>query len=112
MTENEYSDAAKRCAAVITQHLADNREEAIHSWVAIRLSDGGSDGNLYPSKAIAVQHQIHEHQCAYILVPPEGMSVAAAESYLKTVRQIYDSGFPLAHPDKDVIQVGDRVIRI
>jgi hypothetical protein len=81
--------------------LAD-KEHAIHSWVAIRLSDGGSDGVLYPRKALAVRHQLHEYQCAYIKIPMAGVSAREAEIFLRFNRMLYNAGHRLADPDKDI----------
>lgn len=98
----QHFDSARRASDQIRLHLLANRDQAIHSWVAIRLSDGGSDGILYDYKHQAVRHQLHEYQCAYVLIPPDGMSPRAAEVFLRFHRHLYDSGFRLADPDKDL----------
>ncbi len=97
-----HFDAAKRASDAIRLHLLADRDRAIHSWVAIRLSDGGTDGILYDRKAQAVRHQLHEYQCAYVYIPPDGMNPRAAEVFLRFHRYLYDSGFRLADPDKDL----------
>jgi hypothetical protein len=97
-----HFDCAKRASDAIRLHLLADRDRAINSWVAIRLSDGGTDGILYDRKAQAVRHQLHEYQCAYVFVPPDGMSPRAAETFLRFHRHLYDSGFRLADPDKDL----------
>jgi hypothetical protein len=107
-----YSDAARRASEVVTLHvLAHIPPGAVFPdwngpapWVAIRLSDGGSDGNLYPSKADAVRHQLVREQCAYIRIPPTGMNIAEAENQLKWVRALYAAGMDLADPDMQVAQ--------
>jgi hypothetical protein len=71
-------------------------------WIAVRLSDGTSDGNLYPTKKDAVRHQLHENQCAYLTIPPDGMTVRQAHSYLKYTQQMYENGMRLADPDLQV----------
>jgi len=53
-----------------------------------------------------VKFQLHETFCAYVCVPPGGMSVADAESYLRTMRQLYDAGYRLADPGKHVTMRG------
>lgn len=98
----EYSDAAKRCSDVVTLHLLADRDHAINSWCAIRLSDGGSDDVLYDSKAAAVRHQLHEFQCAYVKIPADGMGPREAEIFLRFNRQLYDAGMRIADPDKDL----------
>jgi hypothetical protein len=94
----EPSDAAKRCSDAVNLHILADSLGAIGKWVAIRLSDGGSDGVLYDTKSDAVRSQLHERQCAYVCVTPDGMSPRAAESYLKTVRRLYDEGVTLSDP--------------
>jgi hypothetical protein len=98
----QHFDAAKRASDAVRLHLVANRERAIHSWVAIRLSDGGSDNVLYDSKHAAVRHQLHEYQCAYVKIPPDGFPPKAAEAFLRFNRQLYDHGLRLADPDKDL----------
>jgi hypothetical protein len=68
-------------------------------WVAIRLSDGGSDNVLYDTRADAIAHQFHEQLCAYIMVPPSGMPPADAEEFLKFNRELYGAGFRMVDPE-------------
>lgn len=97
------SDAAKRCHEAVNIHLQILGAAAIGKWVAVRLSDGGSDMVLYDTKYDAVRHQFHEFWCAYVCIPPNGMSVADAEDFLRITRQMYDAGVRLADPDKHVV---------
>lgn len=94
-----YSDSAKRCSDVVNLHLITGNWG---KWAAIRLSDGGSDGIAYDTKADAVKHQLHETQCCYVYVPPDGMSPQAAETFMTINRRLYEAGMPLAHPDVDI----------
>lgn len=92
----EHSDAARRCADIVTlATLAGHTGE----WVAIRLSDGGSDGVHYPSKGVAARHQLHESQCTYVKVPPDGLTPRLAEVLLTFYRRAYDAGFRQSDPD-------------
>jgi hypothetical protein len=108
--ELDLKDAAKRCSEQVNLHiLAHTRSGDMvpdwgssTPWVAIRLSDGGSDGILYDSKRQATEHQLHPHQCAYITVPPEGMTPEQARVMLKFTKQMYDAGVQLADPDMQV----------
>lgn len=95
-----YGDDAVRCSDAINE--ASKNDWAGH-WVAIRLSDGGSDSVAYETKAKAVRFQLHEMQCAYIKVPPDGMEPRAARTFLDMNRKLYDAGFRLSDPDKQVI---------
>lgn len=97
-----HFDAAKKASEVVTLHLLADREHAINSWVAVRMSDGGSDGVLYPFKAVAVRQQLHEYQCAYVKIPADGMPPREAEVFLRFNRQLYDAGMRMADPDKDL----------
>ena len=87
------SDAARRCADIVNLHavagglLAEGEER----WVAIRLSDGGSDGAVYDSRAAAIAHQLRPEYCTYVLVPPDGMQPQEAEALLRYWRALVDA---------------------
>lgn len=76
-------------------------------WIAARLSDGGTDGTVYDSKSDAVKHQVHETQCAYIVVPPAAMPPHEATAYLELHERMYASGYRLQDPDKTPIMTRD-----
>lgn len=96
------SDSGKRCSDVIRLHILAGK--AGH-WAAIRLSDGGSDGIAYETKARAVYYQLHESQCAYICIPPDDMSPASATRFLEINRNLYDAGFRMTDPDSQLMPV-------
>lgn len=91
-----YSDAAKRCADLVTLAATFGKTGV---WVAIRMSDGGSDGVFYDSRRDAVSHQLHETLCAYVRIPPGGMTPKEAEYFLRYHREVYDAGFRLPDPE-------------
>lgn len=96
------SDAAKRASDIINSYLAFVPwDEIKHKWVAIRLSDGGSDGTLYDSKRDAVRHQSDEFLCAYVSYRNmmQGCSPHEMQAFLDFNRKAYDSGFRLPDPD-------------
>ena len=95
------SDAARRAADQINLHVSALGHESFRKYVAIRLSDGGSDGVLYDTRRDAIRHQLHEQQCAYFRIPPFGEMAKPheMESYLTTVRSLYDAGRRLQDPD-------------
>lgn len=99
---NQYSDAARRCSDAIRLHIIAGEGG---KWAAIRLSDGGSDGIAYDTRAEAVRHQLHETQCAYVHIPWDDMSPAAAERFLAMNREFYDAGFRMTDPDAPVSPV-------
>ena len=92
--KNEWPDRTKRAYEHIRLHYEANKGSDIAGhWVAIRLSDGGSDGNLYPTKMHAAHYQLHEKQCAYICLPPFGeLSIKEVHRYLQLNEMIYDAG--------------------
>lgn len=94
-----HSDAAKRCSDAVNLHLSAIGFDAARKFVAVRLADGSSDGDLYPTKRDAVRHQKDEQLCAYVCIPPTGMNVCQAESFMRTNRQLYSAGFRLVDPD-------------
>lgn len=96
----QYSQAAHRASGIVRELIAEGRDG---EWVALRLSDGGTDGVVYAERADAVRHQLHEQQCAYLFIPPDNFSARSAENFLKHHRQMYDAGYRLADPDAQVI---------
>jgi hypothetical protein len=96
-----YSDAARRASDMVTMHMLADREHAVGKWVALRLSDGGSDGTLYNYRADAVRHQLHESLCCYLKIPPDGLTPRSAEIFLKFNRSAYDTGLRMTDPDCD-----------
>jgi hypothetical protein len=98
----EDLDAAKRASDEINLHLAANGWATIQNcWVAIRLSDGGSDHVLYDTKQDAVRHQFWEFQCAYICLRSlvQGADAREMAIILRFHREAYEAGFRLPDPD-------------
>jgi hypothetical protein len=104
-----FSDAARRAADQINTHVAVHGWNVIGKWAAIRLSDGGSDGVMYDSKPDAVKHQLHEQQCAYVQIPPDGVTVSGMQSYLELHRKLYDAGMRLQDPERHTF-VGPQML--
>jgi len=112
--ERSLSDAARKASDEIMTHLVALGADAFGKWVAIRLSDGGTDGTLYETKAAAIDHQLHEHQCAYAQVLPGGMPAKDAEVFMQIHRRLYESGARITDPDRDMVipsTVADRIRR-
>lgn len=96
------SDAAKRCADIVNSYLHFiPADEIRNKYVAIRLSDGGSDGVLYDSKRDAVRHQSDEKLCAYVCYRNcmGGITPFEAQKFLDWNRAAYDMGARLPDPD-------------
>jgi len=93
-----WSDAAKRMADNVNFHVEVEGASAYYRWVAIRLSDGGSDHVLYDSRADAVRSQSDSRLCTYVMIPPTGMTPREAEPVLKFTRFAYDNGYRITDP--------------
>lgn len=106
-SQQQWRDKGQRCSDLVKQHLLDDEEQARQSWVAIRLSDGGSDGVLYPDKLTAVAFQIHETQCAYLRILPGGIPPREATSFLYHTSQLYQN----ARMRERLIYTADELIR-
>lgn len=98
----ETTDRAQRCSDAVTLALLGQGRGVVGKWLAVRLSDGGTDGNVYDRKADAVRHQLHPQQCAYVCIPPDGMGPRSARIYLRFVQGLYAAGYDIADPDQHV----------
>jgi len=108
MTENKvlcrlhprgHSDDAKRCADAVNLHFYAIGWQCVGKWVAIRLSDGGSDGVLYDDMGAAVRHQSDANRCHYVKMISQMMDHCDAEILLTFYRRAYDAGFKMKDPD-------------
>lgn len=88
-------DAAQRFADTIRLHQVALDKAQILSrrcWIAIRLSDGGSDNTVYDDRSDALRHQLHETQCGYLPVPLERTSEYVCDSLLWYWEKMYAAG--------------------
>lgn len=93
----KFPDRTRRAYDVIRQHFEDHGPVVGGWWIAIRLSDGGSDGKLYRDKRTATRFQLHERQCAYICIPPFGeMPIEEVHQFLSVNERLYDQGARLS----------------
>lgn len=68
-------------------------ERAAGRWVAIRLSDGDSDGVVYDTRQDAMNHQFHPLMCLYHKIGlGEAPGPAACDVLLWYTRLAYDNG--------------------
>ena len=103
LATKEETDSAKRLSDIVNSMVVIHPLDVLtHSWIAVRLSDGGYDGTLYDSRADAVRHQYHESECAYIQLTAAlgGMPIQEAHAYLKFHRGAYSSGMKLTDPER------------
>lgn len=105
MTRRQWSDRTRRANDVLETHRqAVPLADLGGWWVAIRLSDGTSDGNLYRSKVEATRHQLHETQCAYLCMPPYGdMPIRELDAWLAVVERVYEQGGRLSDTDTHIV---------
>lgn len=101
------SDPAKRMSDIVMTHwLADPRGN-VGRWVAIRLSDGGSDHVVYDDVARAAWEQLTYKQCAYVRIPRGGIGPNECDVILAYHRTVFDNnrlppylqGVPLRTPN-------------
>lgn len=90
--------AGARAADVLNEAL---RAGLVGCWVAIRLSDGGSDGHVYELRADAVRYQLNELQCMYLAVPPMMTSPVEAQRLIDMHRDMYDAGLRMTDPQTE-----------
>jgi hypothetical protein len=96
------TDAAKRMAAIINGLVAFTPVWELRTrWIAVRLQDGGTDGNLYDSRQDAIDHQIDERFCAYVAMATmiTGAKDLDCAIYLEFHRQAYDANMRLHEPE-------------
>jgi hypothetical protein len=93
-----YGDSAVRCSDLVRQAIADGFGN--RGWIAIRLSDGGSDGYIYEAREDAVRYQLHPEQCAYVKIPHDDMPPKAAHAFMRFCRQLYDAGYRMTDPEQ------------
>jgi hypothetical protein len=85
-----FSDAAKRFSDGMALHCAAG---SYGRWMAVRLSDGGTDGIPYELLADAMRHQLHPTQCLYVRVALAPIPPQEADAVLGYYRRAYDHGW-------------------
>jgi hypothetical protein len=73
-------------------HIIGKGDAAWNKWVALRLSDGGSDGVLYDTRMQAIDHQLHPTQCCYLVIPPTGFTYDEIREFLNLSRSLMERG--------------------
>jgi hypothetical protein len=81
-------DAGKRAAEAVNLHLLADPDANVGSWVAVRLSNGETDGVAYETWESAVSHQHDESWCCYLLITPDGITPRNAAVFIKINRQL------------------------
>lgn len=86
---SEFIDAAKRISDTISLHVLVTSDlmENVGRWCAFKLQDGTSDGETYPTKDDAMRLQKGDPKLyCYIKIPPDGMPLNHAATYLRICR--------------------------
>lgn len=86
------TDPAKRMSDILTLHTLADRAGNRGRWVAIRLSDGGSDGVVYDNVSDAAWAQLHYRQCAYVMLRDAVPGPKECDVVLAYHRRVYDAG--------------------
>lgn len=107
VTPEEW-DVARRAADQVNVHVLAHGRDAHGKYVAIRLSDGGSDGTLYDTRYDAVRHQLHSTLCAYARVTLDGTTPKKMWVFMVYMRQIYDNGGRLHEEDPRIPLLSER----
>jgi len=108
----EFSDDAKRMHNIVQGYIAFVEPwELQKKWLAVRLSDGGTDGTLYDSMEDAIRFQSDEFLCAYFSYKNTlgGVTVKDCEIWLDFVRKAYKAGFRLPDPSAQFGQPKGRL---
>jgi hypothetical protein len=92
------TEEGQRASDVVQGHLATN-PAAVGRWVALRLSDGGSDGVVYDTRADAIRHQHSPEYCCFVKIPPTGFPPGDASRFLLLSRAFEKGGFRLIDPE-------------
>lgn len=88
-------EAAKRFADDVLLHQwALTRDEILdHRFMAVRLSDGGSDRTAYETREEAARHQSIPGRYGYPQIPLARWSQHTCDSLLFYLRRAYDAGY-------------------
>lgn len=90
--QGSADDFAKRAFDQMNIHVLGKGDAAWDKWVALRLSDGGSDGVLYDTREQAISHQLHPSQSCYLVIPPTGFTLTEIRRFLVLSRELYAKG--------------------
>lgn len=81
-----FGDAERRCADAVTLAAVAG---CTGMWVAVRLGDGRTDGNVYDSRAAAISHQRGLAAFTPVQVQPGGMQPHEAAALLDYWRKLH-----------------------
>jgi hypothetical protein len=102
-TQEEW-DAAARLRDSVNIHVTAQKEAATGKYVAVRLSDGSSDGSLYDTRRDATRHQINDPWCFYVRIAHGGIGLKEAWVVLCYARQAKKAGIVFSEEEAIVPQ--------
>lgn len=88
-------DDAKRFhdALMLHRSILSTDELLAKRFIAVRLSDGGTDNTVYDSRAAAIEANRNTPSRIFtFMIPLERLSVEACDSLLWYMRRCYDAG--------------------
>jgi hypothetical protein len=95
-----HDATVKRITDMVNQRWHDNGWDGyVNHWMSFRLSDGVSNGDLYPTKRDAVKHVDNELRYLFLKMHPGGINECECDIMLTFTRDAVTNGFRLADPD-------------
>ena len=88
-------EAAARFRDALSLHRSVLTTEEIIAkrYIAVKLSDGSSDGTAYETRDDAARNQLWPQRCLFFQVPLERLNLNACDSILWYARKVYDAGY-------------------
>jgi hypothetical protein len=95
------TDAARRMSDAINARITFGSWEIRNCWMAFRLQDGSTDGNLYDTKADAIRHVSNYKYWAFFCFrnAMQGAKPFDCQIFLDLHRHAYENGGQLTDPD-------------
>ena len=97
MKPEEWTDDAKRLAGSVNLHVFLGN---VGQFAAYKLQDVSTDNTPYPSRSEACRILWpNESYYFFVCIPPGGMTLKEAESFLRYNRALYAAGYRMPDPD-------------
>lgn len=93
MSQYEVTDDGRRLADA---HERARLEGGVGRWIAARLSDGGTAGEVFDRRDQAVRHHSTDHM--YVQIQPGPMPPAEATALIAVHRRAREAGFDFTDP--------------
>lgn len=112
VTPEEW-DTARRASDAVNLHIAADPDA--RGYVACRMDDGRSNGDLYDTRADGVRHHMkggQESNYCYLKVTPGGMGPREAWVMIVAFRKLRDAGIRPDHEDVVLPQRRELLARL